>query len=63
MKRYTRMEANALGMTSVQITDTETGNVFTESMENRHYREYLRWLEDGNTPEEQFYTAVCEVPQ
>jgi hypothetical protein len=57
------MEATALGQTSVQITDTETGAVFPEAEDNRHYQEFKKWLAEGNVPEEHTCTAVCEVPQ
>lgn len=61
-KRYVKTEATALGMTSVQIVDTETGFVFLEREGNRHYDEYKAWLEAGNTPDVVYTNAVCEIP-
>lgn len=34
------------------IVDTLTGNIFVEDKQNTHYLEYLKWLDEGNTPEE-----------
>ena len=29
----------------------ETGAVFLEDKNNKEYQQYLKWLEEGNTPE------------
>jgi hypothetical protein len=63
IKRYIRMEAQAFGQTTVQIVDSETGNVFLASEDNRHYQDYLNWIAEGNEPETQSCAAVCEVPK
>jgi len=36
------------------VLDTETGAHIPESDGNRHWREYLRWLAAGNTPDPEF---------
>lgn len=62
MKKYLKTTSVFIGMTSVQILNRDTGDVFIEGGDNRHYKEYLTWLEEGNTPDEHFADpAVCEV--
>lgn len=34
----------------VNIQNLETGAIFGEDLDNRHYQEYRKWLEEGNTP-------------
>jgi hypothetical protein len=33
------------------ILDTENMRYIPKSLRNRHYSEFLRWLEAGNTPD------------
>lgn len=34
----------------INIQNLETGAIFGEDIGNRHYAEYLKWLEEGNEP-------------
>lgn len=34
-----------------RVVNLETGAVFPHDLNNADYRQYLKWLEEGNTPE------------
>ena len=34
----------------INIQNLETGAIFGEDADNRHYQQYLKWLEEGNEP-------------
>lgn len=38
-------------LTANGFMDTEKGGHFRADMENSHYRDYLEWVADGNTPD------------
>lgn len=51
-----------LGNSFISYVNTETGDVFPESTENRQYMEYLSWVEQGNIPViEDSSAPSCEV--
>lgn len=36
------------------VLDTETGSHIPEDSDNRHWREYQQWLDEGNAPDPQY---------
>ena len=34
----------------INIQNLENGAIFGEDLDNRHYQQYLKWLEEGNEP-------------
>lgn len=61
-KYIKQIGVNIIGQETVTYVDTETGDIFPESLENRHYQVYLAWVAEGNTAAVQdVAAAVCEV--
>ncbi len=51
---YTRTLTNVDGSTQevIELIDGAIAVQFTKDETNRHYRKFLEWVAEGNTPEE-----------
>ena len=45
-----KLYINTLGQTQIMKIEDRYTITFSEDLANKHYQEYLKWLEEGNTP-------------
>jgi hypothetical protein len=45
-----KLYINTLGQTQIMKIEDRYTITFSEDLANKHYQEYLEWLEEGNTP-------------
>jgi len=45
-----KLYINTLGQTQIMKIEDRYTITFSEDLSNKHYQEYLKWLEEGNTP-------------
>lgn len=63
MKKYKEIVAPYPDGDLIGIMDNEEGHTIPLSEANRHYREYLEWVEAGNTPDPMFTEAEWDAVQ